>query len=1190
MTDPNGNRTELAFDALGFLVGTALRGKATETVGDSLAGFTADLDDATAQAHIAAPLASPDAVLGDATSRLVYDLHAFFRTKSDPEPQPALVYTLSRETHASELEPGELPPYQHVFSYSDGFAHEVQRRAFAPPDAGPRWIGSAWTIFDNKGNSVRTYEPFYSPTHHFEFAHAVGVATTLLYDPARRLVGTLHPDGTWSKDVFGPWRRETWDTVDTSAMADPRTDTDVGDHMKRVIGSGAFISWHDARIGGTLGSTPEQRAANKDAAEKSSANAATPTVAHFDARDRTVLTVADDGPAGRLGDRLAYDAAGRAVALTDPLGRRAEEWCLREPQGGGGFLYVSGWGISGDLLYANTIDGGERRMLASAASKAYRTWDARGHAFRVVFDGEQRITHLYVRPGGGTEILLERSVYGEGQPADRNLAGKLYRHYDSGGLRACERYDFKGNVVESARVVASEYRKSTDWKPIEAATTVAALDAGAAPLLGERFTSTTIHDARDREIQTVTFHNGTMKPNVIRTGYDESGCVKRIDVWTQRSSAPTALLDPTTADLQALVDATYNARLQRLSEMHGNGVISTHEYDPQTFRIARILTTRPSSFPVNERVLQDLSYTYDAVGNVTRIRDDADIHNVVFFQNQRVDPTADYTYDPLYRLVRATGREHLGQNPAPQQTSDDDSTHTGLPHPGDGLAMATYTETYTYDAGANHLSVAHQAGAGGWTRRYAYSAPSRVDAAETGNRVSATSVPGDPVAGPYSAKYEYDEHGNTTRMPHLPALAWDERDRLRSTTRQVVNAGVPETAYNVYGSDGIRVRHVLDRQAASVDAATPRSARLYLGAVEVYRELGNDGVTVELERETLHVPGLPERTAIVETRTHGSDRSAAARDALPARQPSRLGAARARRRGRGGLLRGVPPLRRDGLPGGPQPDGRAEALPLHGQGARRGERPLLPRRPLLRAVARPLAQLRPGGMLGRVECLRLLRPAAVHVDGPRRQAARRHRGHSRRRHRADAERATSHERADESAGRQRAAGRKYLAGDPEEPRAASRSARRPAHRADLGSGGRRRHGLPLDHADGQQQRHRLHRPLHGPRHGPGAEVPVGRRASRATRTARHTRSCTRPGRRPHPSSLRRRRPTSTRSRRRSTRTRGLSTPPARRTRRTRSRRRRPRRSRCRWRHASCRRRSGRSSTSNSRPARSSRPT
>ena len=40
MTDPNGNRSEVAFDALGMVVGTAVMGKQDETKGDSLLGFS----------------------------------------------------------------------------------------------------------------------------------------------------------------------------------------------------------------------------------------------------------------------------------------------------------------------------------------------------------------------------------------------------------------------------------------------------------------------------------------------------------------------------------------------------------------------------------------------------------------------------------------------------------------------------------------------------------------------------------------------------------------------------------------------------------------------------------------------------------------------------------------------------------------------------------------------------------------------------------------------------------------------------------------------------------------------------------------------------------------------------------------------------------------------------------------------
>jgi YD repeat-containing protein len=45
LTDPNGNRSQVAFDALGLVVGTAVMGKEDENVGDTLVGFVADLDD-----------------------------------------------------------------------------------------------------------------------------------------------------------------------------------------------------------------------------------------------------------------------------------------------------------------------------------------------------------------------------------------------------------------------------------------------------------------------------------------------------------------------------------------------------------------------------------------------------------------------------------------------------------------------------------------------------------------------------------------------------------------------------------------------------------------------------------------------------------------------------------------------------------------------------------------------------------------------------------------------------------------------------------------------------------------------------------------------------------------------------------------------------------------------------------------
>jgi hypothetical protein len=64
----------------------------------------------------------------------------------------------------------------------------------------------------------------------------------------------------------------------------------------------------------------------------------------------------------------------------------------------------------------------------------------------------------------------------------------------------------------------------------------------------------------------------------------------------------------------------------------------------------------PANIPCG---LQNLHYTYDPPGNITHIQDDG--QQTIYFRNQRVEPSNDYTYDALYRLIQAEGREHLGQ-------------------------------------------------------------------------------------------------------------------------------------------------------------------------------------------------------------------------------------------------------------------------------------------------------------------------------------------------------------------------------------------------------------------------------------------------------------------------------------------------------------------------------------------------
>lgn len=905
VTDPNGNSSEVAFDCLGQVVGTATSGKAGE--GDSLAGFKTDLSDAELQAVHDAPLLNPGAILGNATSRIVNDLFAYFRTRDLPTPDAPLVYTLTRETHVPDLADEQTTRFHHVFVYSDGFGREAQHKAQAEPgpvrglgdDISPRWVGSGWTIYNNKGNPVRKYDPFFTQTHRFEFNRQAGVSSVLFYDPVERHVCTVHPDNTFEKTVFNAWRQETWDTNDTILISDPRTDANVGDFFLRLFGAlpGAFVSWHDRRIGGLLGNSPEEMAANLDAAQKTAAHSATPIVAHFDSLGRMCLSVKNNGVEGgveqRYAMRSAMDTESKPLAVFDARERRVMEFCLREiPPGGGAFRYVAGYDLAGNPLYHNGMDGGERRTLSNIFGDPLRGWDARGFIFRFRHDALRRLTHRFVLQPGGGEILLERCVYGEKHPdAARNLKGKQFRHYDSAGMASNDRYDFKGNLLESRRQLArlplatestSYYNTTPDWSPINNITDapaldLATLDADAAPLLiaNDNFIASSRFDALNRPVQMVTPHQAGGRPSIVQPVYNEANLLELIDVWIRQPAAPVALLNPATADIHAVTDIDYNEQGQRIQVSLGNGSVMTFTYDRETFHLKTLTTKRPNTFPDDERTVQDLAFQYDPVGNVTRLRDAADIHNVVYFRNQRVEPSADYTYDPIYRLKTATGREHLGQtgnalNPS-QQLTHDESFRTGMAAPGDGNAMGNYTENYRYDPVGNILQMIHQVASGGWTRHYDYSEASLVTPAEISNRLSSTSLPGDNPLGPYSATYAHDEHGNMTRMPHLPRMTWDASNCLQSTTRQVANGGMPETTYYSYDAEGQRVRKVTARQTGA-PGQMPRlkSERLYLGVFEVYREYDAAGNLVK-ERESLSVLLDHKRVALIETLTAGQE-------------------------------------------------------------------------------------------------------------------------------------------------------------------------------------------------------------------------------------------------------------------------------------------------------------------------------
>jgi RHS repeat-associated protein len=821
VVDPNGNVTSVAYDSLGRLVGTAVMGKPLNSTGDTLSDFVADLDQVTIVRSFTDPLDDPWKVLQHATTRVVYDLFAFMRTRRDMEPKPPGVYTLSRETHEADLEVGTRTKLRHAFAFFDGFGRTVQSKVQAEPDHraapdDPRWVATGWTIYNNKGKPVRQYEPFFTPTPEFEFAVAVGVSPILLYDPLERRVATVHPNRTYEKSVFDPWRQDVWDVNDTVAVADPATDPDVGAFFRRLPVSDYRPTWYEARIGGQYG------AAAQAAAERAVAHADTPETQFFDALGRTFLTVARNRaqpskPVALIETRCLLDIQGNQRNLVDPLGRHAS---------------VSDYDMLRQRIRQTTLDAGTRWVLADVGGATVLTWDSSGNRIRQTYDALRRPSCLFVGSNDDSvERLAEQNIYGEvsTEGTEHNLCGRLWQRYDQAGLVTNGHYDVNANLVHSVTKICEGYEVDPDWRKTPAFT-------------ADVLSIATSYDALSRPIA-ITAPDDSQ----ISQRYNDGGLVEHIEVKFAGQTAET----PITVDIE------YNARSQRIAERLGNGVRRRYTYDPETRLLTRCNTVRRDGVR-----LQDLAYTYDPIGNVCAVRDAA--QQTIFFDNHVVSAAAEYNYDSLYRLVSARGRELIGivESPSPDPS---DAARIHQPLPTDGQAMQGYRESYAYDPVGNLVTVIHHAATANWRRTYTYEGHAAGSQPRT-NRLMATSV------GESTNRYSYDRNGNLTAMSHLPLLAWDFKNRLRTTQSQRANDCEPARCFYTYDADGNRRRKVVGRGNRILNE------RIYVGPFEIYRSYGA-GSQTKLERKTLHVFRDGRRAALIDTKTidtedpvrHGED-------------------------------------------------------------------------------------------------------------------------------------------------------------------------------------------------------------------------------------------------------------------------------------------------------------------------------
>lgn len=482
----------------------------------------------------------------------------------------------------------------------------------------------------------------------------------------------------------------------------------------------------------------------------------TPSLAVIDPRGLFVRTVAyhrvnaDDAMTEQI-NRHVLNANGQPTEQWDPR-LSARTSTASSPN------QYTRFNLSGQPLSTDSVDAGWRVACYDAAGLMVDTWDGRGIHHRYQHDEQMRPLAVFERlHEDSPEHCIERFTYGDNCPHSilNNACGQLTRHDDPAGSLWHEVFGMSGQPLTETRRFCQSLAPP-NWPDT---------DAEREGLLEvKRYTTHWRYDALGEVVGQT----------------DALGHVQRlaVDVAGQLSAS---CLD----GVVLLKSARYNVFGQVEAEHAGNDVMTTAEYSHKSGQLYRLKTRTGTG-----KVLQDVHYQYDAVGNIERVEDAA--QPVQWFARQRIEAVNTYTYDTLYQLTRATGRENASQTIGP-----------GLPGleifgAADDSRWRNYTQTYTYDSGGNLTRLKHDADTANTYKRDMV-----VDTLSNRSLLKNGS--------PIDFAKEFDASGNQQALSPGQVMRWDGRNQLRQVIqvqRDEPDGQDDDVEIYVYDGGGLRVRKV----------------------------------------------------------------------------------------------------------------------------------------------------------------------------------------------------------------------------------------------------------------------------------------------------------------------------------------------------------------------------------------------
>ncbi len=427
--------------------------------------------------------------------------------------------------------------------------------------------------------------------------------------------------------------------------------------------------------------------------------------------------------------------------------------------------------------------------------------------------------------------LTAHAIYGEEatDPKDSNLLGQLWQQYDESGKIETVEFDFKGNLLsKKQKVISSAELKSAldnyqtylvDW-------------TGLPSILGAQvFETSSEFDALNRPTKITLPENvNTDRKEIIPT-YNRAGGLEKVHYDGS----------------EYVNNIVYNAKGQRLLITFGNDVMTRYVYSNSTFRLLRQKSEKftysqvgntHTYTPAAGTKRQDDGFNFDLVGNIMKIllrTTDCGISGTLL-GSDALDRV--FSYDPLYRVISADGRESDTQD-------QNEYLYSDAPIPGSPNAdnVRVYTRQYSYDRLGN-IQQLKQLGTNGFTRNFVYN--TGVNTLQKIETATPTLI----------ENFTYDACGNQITAGTTRNYVWNAANQLITYYNQAGSSD--PTIFAQYDYSGI------DRVSKMVRTGTAGSPvyerTIYIDGVFEYHILEN-GTTYE--KNYVHVMDDMSRIAMV---------------------------------------------------------------------------------------------------------------------------------------------------------------------------------------------------------------------------------------------------------------------------------------------------------------------------------------